>query len=450
MEPMKLSQAAQAMGGSLWGGENVAVGISLDSRTIKPGDLFFAIKGPKYDGHDFVIQALKQGAVGAVVRKNWLWTADFPASLILVDDTLSALHRLARDYRTRFSVRMVAITGTNGKTTTKEMISAIVSSQYPCLKNQGNLNNLYGLPLSLAQLSSEHRVAVMEMGMSALGEIAQLCRIAEPEIGVITNVAEGHTEFLGDVDGVARAKGELLAALPAQGTAVINADCEILMRQAGRTTARIVTFGIDRPADVRAQGLKFEPQFSSFSIDGQIFTLGLPGRHNIYNALAAVAVADVLGISREVSRENLSQMKPVPMRLNIQSLGEITLINDAYNSNPESAKAALSVLSQLRCRGRRIAVLADMLELGDIGPGKHAEIGRLAGQICDLLVAVGSLAKYIHEGAEMPEGKKIHCQHNREAIEYIMNILRPGDVVLVKGSRGMRLEEVVQAIQEGF
>jgi len=330
------------------------------------------------------------------------------------------------------------------------MIYAIIGSRYPCLKNQGNLNNLYGLPLSLAQLTPEHRVAVMEMGMSALGEIAQLCQMAKPEIGVITNIAEGHTEFLKDVEGVAQAKGELLEALPPQGAAVINADCEILMKQAARTKAKIVTFGIERPAEVRARDIELGSQGSRFSLDGLDFTLGLSGRHNIYNALAAVAAADVLDIDREAARQNLLRMKPIPMRLEIRNLGEISLINDAYNSNPESARAALSVLGQMNNPGRRIAVLADMLELGDIGPQKHAELGRLAGKICDLLVAVGHLAEYIHEAAEMPQDRKYYCRNNQEAIDYIMNVLRPGDVILIKGSRGMRLEEVVKAIEERF
>lgn len=432
------------------GQEAEARGLCLDTRRLEPGDLFVAIKGPRFDGHDFIGQAVAAGAAGAVASEDWAKTSGrvIEAGIIAVSNTIVALQRFAENYRAGFNVRMIAITGTNGKTTTKEMIAAAAGGKFNVLKNQGNLNNQYGLPLSLAGLSPEHQVAVMELGMSGFGEISLLCRLARPEIGVITNISEGHTQFLGDVRGVARAKAELLDWLPSDGAAIINADCDALMEQAARSQAKVTTFGIDRPADVKAERIRTRMDGISFAIDGEEFDLKLSGRHNIYNALAAVAACDRLGLTRRDVGRRLADMAAVPMRQEIIRLGGITLINDAYNANPGSVKAALENLADTAGVGRRVAVLADMLELGEIGPQRHREAGELAGRTAELVVAIGELAVYIKEGALSAGAATAHFHNNQEAIPFILGSIRPGDTVLVKGSRGMKLEEVVEAIKE--
>jgi UDP-N-acetylmuramoyl-tripeptide--D-alanyl-D-alanine ligase len=451
MVPLKLSEIAALAGGGLSGPDGAASGLCIDSRKVGPGDLFVAVKGPRFDGHDFIRQALAAGAAGAVASAGWAGSraGGFATDgIIAVTDTLEALHRFAENYRSRFDVVMIAITGTNGKTTTKEMIAQAAGASFGVLKNQGNLNNQYGLPLSLAGLGPEHQVAVMELGMSGFGEIALLCRLAKPQIGVITNVAEGHTQFLGDIGGVARAKGELLECLPPDGTAVLNADSDILMGQAARTKARVVTFGIERPATVKAESLEQRPGGVSFRIDGMDFELNLAGRHNVYNALAAVAVCDRLGLTRRESSRRLSEMRPVPMRQEILKLKNCILINDAYNANPESMSAALDTLRETAGPGRKVAVLADMLELGEIGPVRHREIGELAGRSAELVVAIGPLAAYINEGAAAAGADSRHFEDNGRAIPYVLSAIRPGDTLLVKGSRGMKLEEIVEAVKE--
>lgn len=448
MIALRLTEIAAMAGGRLWGRDAEVRGICIDSRKVEPGHLFVAIKGPRFDGHDFILQAFSAGAAGAIADEAWAESADMgQAGLVAVADTLQALHSFAASYRSRFDVKMIAITGTNGKTTTKEMIAQAAGGSFNILKNQGNLNNQYGLPLSLAGLEPAHQVAVMELGTSGFGEIATLGRMAKPDIGIITNVAEGHTQFLGDVRGVARAKSELLECLPPGGTAILNADCEVLMEQAGRTEARVVTFGIDRPAEVRAEAVRSLPEGISFKVDGTEFKLRLAGRHNAHNALAAIAACDRLGISRLEASRRLFELRPVPMRQEIMNLGRCTLINDAYNANPESMRAALETLGASAGPGRKVAVLADMLELGEVAAARHRKVGELAGRTAEIVVAIGPLAAYINEGAVSVGAESRHFDTNGPAIDYLLDALRSGDTVLVKGSRGMRLEEVVEAIK---
>lgn len=446
---LKLSEIAAMAGGKLVGPEAEATGLGIDSRKVKRNDLFVAIRGPRYDGHDFIEQALSSGAAGAVANDGWARLASVSrgSSLIAVPETLAALHRFIEKYRARFDIRMIAITGTNGKTTTKEMVFHMASGSLRVLKNQGNLNNQYGLPLSLADLGPEHQAAVMELGMSSFGEIETLCRMAKPEIGIITNVAEGHTQFLGDLRGVARAKGELLECLSENGTAILNADCQVLMEQAGRSRARVMTFGIERPADVRAESVRVGPEGAWFTVGSVEYRIKLPGRHNVYNALAAIAACDQLGLPRQETSLRLASMEPVPMRQELIKLKDITIINDVYNANPSSMISALESLAQIAGPRRKVAVLADMLELGDIGPQRHREVGELAGRTADLVVAIGPLGAYINEGAASAGARSAHFAENAQAIPFILDSIRPGDTMLIKGSRGMRLEEVVDVIR---
>jgi len=451
MEPMSLSEIAVMASGAFVGIDNTAKGLSIDSRTVKPGDLFVAIKGPRFDGHDFVVQAIAAGAAGAMVRNDWPGRKAEASNMtgwITVPDTLVALHRLAGQYRSQFDIPVVAITGTNGKTTTKEMIAAIAGARFAVLKNEGNLNNQYGLPLSLAALTRQHQLAVLELGMSGFGEIALLVAMARPQIGVITNIGEGHTEFLGDVQGVARAKAELLEALPEDGTAVLNADSPLAMSHRARSKAPLRTFGIDNPADVQTTRLVPSDGGMEFTLDGLDFRINLWGRHNVSNALAAIAAADVLGIDRETARARLGCLRPLKMRQEVVRLKQWMVINDAYNANPESMKAALEALGRIGGHGRKVAILADMLELGGIGPSRHREIGETAGREAEVVVAIGTLANGIYEGAKAGGASAHHFENNQTAITIIMKLLKPGDTILIKGSRGMHLEEVAKAIEE--
>lgn len=447
MEGMALSEIARAVGGELSGRDGLAVGVSIDSRTIKSGELFIAIKGPKYDGHEFIAQALRNGACGAVVSKSLNENNEGGTGLIKVGDTLRALKDLAHYHRKKHNLKMIGITGTNGKTTVKEMTAAILSFRYNILKNEGNLNNQYGIPLSLFKLSSKHQVGVMELGMSALGEIADLCHLVEPEMGIVTNVGEGHTQYLKDIQTVGRAKGELLEALPATGLAVVNGDDPNVMAQTGRIKARVVKFGMGEDCQYKAEQINYGLDGTSFKVDGHQIRMRHLGLHNIYNSLAAIAAGEVLGVDIKAAAGKLAGLEPTPMRLEIMKIGKCTIINDAYNANPPSMKAALEVLGSLTAVGRRVAILGDMLELGDIEKQRHYDVGLLAAKNSELVVAVGPLSKEIHRGASGLKQNALHYNDNQSLIEALGSVLAEGDIVLIKASRGRRFEEIVNAIK---
>lgn len=445
METTRASAIARAMGGELRGPDRDVSGVTIDSRAVAAGDLFVAIKGPNHDGHRFLAQAMAAGAVAAVVERDRP-LGDAAGPLIVVADTAAALRDWARSYRSRFAIPVVAVTGTNGKTTTKEMIAAVLSSRHAVLKNEGNLNNQYGLPLSLFRLSPAHTAAVLELGMSAIGEIAGLCALAQPGIGVVTNVGEGHTQYLKTMANVAAAKAELFAALPADGVAIANADDPWVMKGAAAAAARVVRFGIGDAADVRAEGIRFTSGGSAFTVGDQQFTLPMLGGHNVYNALAAIAVGDALGIARQSAAAALAAMRPAPMRLEPVRLKDFFLINDAYNANPASMRAALETLAGLELPGRKVAILGDMLELGEIAEKRHWEIGYLGGRRADAIFTVGDLSAKIHQTAEGAGAEAVHCRTSQELVARLPELLRPSDVILVKASRGMHFEEIVNAI----
>jgi len=447
MESMSLSEIARAVGGNFSGRDGMAEGVSIDSRTIKPGELFVAIKGPRFNGQEFITQAIGSGASGILASGNIKGNGEKNPGLIKVPDTLRALKELAYFYRKKFHPKMIGITGTNGKTSVKEMTAAILSARYNVLKNQGNLNNQYGTPLSLFRLTGDCQVGVMELGMSALGEIADLCRLVEPEIGIITNVGEGHTLYLKDLPTVGRAKGELLEALPKGGLAVVNGDDANVMSQTARTRAKIIKFGLSDDCQYRAQQINYRPDGTTFIVNGQRVIIRQLGRHNVYNALAALAAGEALGVDITGAAEKLAGLEPTPMRLEIIQAGEFTIINDAYNANPQSMRAAIKVLGSLDGSRRKVAILGDMLELGEIEKLRHHDIGAFAAQQADLVVAVGPLAADIHRGAQEVKENSIHFPDNASLIADLGKILRPGDLVLAKASRGMRFEEIVNAIK---
>ncbi|MDP2807522.1 MAG: UDP-N-acetylmuramoyl-tripeptide--D-alanyl-D-alanine ligase, partial [bacterium] len=346
----------------------------------------------------------------------------------------------------KFSLKMTAITGSNGKTTTKEMTALVLSQKYRVFKNQGNFNNQYGIPLSLLNIEAEHQAAVMEVGMSGLGEISSLCRMVLPELGIITNVGEGHTEFLKDIQNVARAKAELLEALPASGTAIINYDDGNLRSHAGRSRARVLGFSIDSESDYRAEEIGFTERGIKFSLKGVRFELPALGRHNVYNALAAAAAGEVMGIDLRSAALALADFQPASMRLEMIETESFKILSDCYNANPQSMQAALAVLKNLPAK-RKVAILGDMKELGAIAPDRHRQTGRLAAQAAGLVLTAGPLAAEIHQGAKEQEVEACHFEDAASLSQNLPGLLLPGDLILVKASRSMHFEEVVEAIK---
>lgn len=459
MKTMTLKEVAQAINGRLCQGDaGVRVrAVSIDSRSLAGGELFFALRGQRHDGHDFVPQALAAGAAGVVVER--MVSALNPgAAVIHVDDTLAALQQLARYNREVYRVPVIGITGSSGKTSTKDLVAAALSRRFNTLKTTGNRNNEIGLPLTLLELNERFQAVVVEMAMRGMGEIAFLCRLARPTGAVITNIGEAHIERLGSVDNIARAKGEILEAIGPEGFAVLHRDSPYIRREAARCRGRVYFFGIGGEADVLGRDIRPEKGGNRFRVrvpDGgeTEIHLPLPGRHNVENALAAVGVAWALGVSLEDIAAGLAGAVLTPMRLEIIDCRGLKIINDTYNANPSSTRAALQVLAETGTRGRRIAVLGDMLELGDEAQAAHRRVGGdAAAGVVDYLITVGNLARFMAEGAlaaGMPGRCVFRCASKGEALEVLKDLARPGDVVLVKGSRGMRMEEVVQALVQG-
>ena len=437
--------------------ENMEItGISIDSRSIREGELFVAIRGDRFDGHDFVLNAIKQGAWGAVVERSALENRRAALgeikNLFPVEDTLHALQEMSYMHRRKFTLPIVGITGSNGKTTTKEMLANILARRGPVLKNEGNLNNHIGVPLTLLKLEAIHKTAAIEMGMSGLGEIDLLARLVGPDVGVITNIGPAHLEFLGSMDRVAQAKGELLMNLRADGTAVLNADDAYFKQLAGYFSGRIRTFGFGPNADVRASDVRQGGEFTEFTIDADAvradIRLHTIGNHNIYNALAAAAAGFALGMSFDEIQRGLDEFRPFAMRSEIRHIHERTVLADCYNANPGSMDAALTALVSLKTRGKAVAVLGDMLELGASAAEAHRKVGRTAAELgLDLLIAVGTNAEYLIEGAidaGMRKDRAIPAQSNSEAAALLRRQTGSGDVVLIKGSRGMKMEKILE------
>lgn len=440
--------------------------LSLDSRSIHAGDVFVAMKGDRFDGHDFVGAALSRGAVGAIVHDTYdvAPLALKPGTkrglpfILGVRDPLFAYQQLATHHRSRFHIPVVAVTGSNGKTTTKEMVASVMAHRWKVLKTEGNLNNRIGVPQTLFRLNGRHEGAVIEMGVDHIGQTTRLCEMARPTIGVITNIGPDHLEFFGNMEGSAQAKAELLDLLPPDGTAVLNADDPYYDYLAARARCGVVSFGFSAKADVRAMDAKPDGN------DGTIFRLLLPGKvrhiivhirvqgaHNVTNALAAGAVGAVLGLPGAVIAQGLSRFRPAAMRSQMLMSHGVKIINDCYNANPASMKAAVQLLAQTGAERKKIAVLGDMLELGSGAVRLHEDVGAfLAHQGIDQLVACGVLGQSLAEGAKragLDRTRILEVPDAAAAAAALKRIVKPGDVVLVKASRGMKLEEVVQALQ---
>jgi UDP-N-acetylmuramoyl-tripeptide--D-alanyl-D-alanine ligase len=446
-------------------GEVAFTSVSIDSRTLEAGALFVAVRGARFDGHDFLAEAAGRGALAALVHRDAPAPAGLP--LVRVADTTRGLSDLARHVRRAADVPLVGVTGSVGKTTTKDVTAHLLSTRGPVLKTEGNLNNQYGLPLTLLRLAPEHTAAVVELGMSAPGEIRALAALAEPDVATITRIAPVHLEFFPSVDAIAAAKAEILEGLRPGGTAVLNRDDPRVRAIGEGFRGRVVWFGRDRRSDVsaederveggagdgRSSGPSGEGTMATLRVAGCAVDVTLPllGPHFVQNFLAAAAAAHVLGVSAEAMAQAALSLRPARHRGEVVRLGEgVTLLDDCYNSSPEALEAAVAALALVPGR-RRVAVLGDMLELGPSGPALHREGGRaLAGRV-DALLGVGPLAKEIVEGAREAGLTALeHFATAADAVAALPALVRPGDAVLVKGSRGVKLEAVVAALAARF
>lgn len=427
-------------------------GVTTDTRKVKPGDMFIALQGEHFDGHDFVLQAITNGASGVIVRNSNYVPSESKVSVVVVADTLKALQDLARFHRMRFDIPIIAITGSNGKTTTKDMIAAVLTSKYSVLKTEANYNNEIGLPLTLLNLNSDHEVAIVEMGMRGLGQIRELTNIAMPNIAVITNVGETHMELLGSIENIAIAKGELVDAIPSNGLVVLNADNKYVRNMKEKTIAKVLCYGIEEECETSAFNIRQDDRGTTFSVrnENHIYEVVLPalGRHNVYNALAAITIGFSLNLRIEDINYGFSKFVASDMRLSIVKLANYTVINDAYNASPLSTEAAIDTLMQI-AKERKVAVLGDMLELGEFAVEAHRKVGyKLAELGFDVVVTVGELSRHIAQAASEGGCKYTKaCATHEEAKLALDEYLQANDTILLKGSRGMRMEKILEMLR---
>ena len=428
-------------------------GAAVDSRRVQPGNLFIALAGERTDGHEHLAAAVAAGAAALLVSRPGALPEAGDVSLVRVANPLAALHALAGAWRSRFDPLTVGITGSIAKTSTKEAVAAVLATRLRTLKNEGNENNEIGLPLTVLRLAAADRALVLEMGMYVEGEIADLVRIARPHIGVVTAVQPVHLARIGSIEAIEAEKGRLVENLPPSGTAVLNADDPRVARMAERTAARVLTYGFDPSADVRAEeiesigsdGMGFELRTA---IGRRPMTIPLLGRHAVHNALAAAAVGIAAGLDLEAIAAGLAAGSGAAHRGELIRLGDVTVFDDSYNAAPASMLAALDVLAGLR--GRRIAVLGEMLELGDESDAGHRRVGQAAGRIADLLIVVGDEAEGIADGAletGLEPERILRVTDGEAAHDVLRPRLIPGDVVLVKASRGIGLDRLVDALR---
>lgn len=462
---LTIEEVLKATGGKLLQGETNTFfqGISTDSRTLAEGELFVALKGDRFDGHHYAIEVLEKKAGGVVIEEDRVgdirWNGYRPRAVIAVKNTLSALGDIAHDWRRKYPTPVVALTGSNGKTTTKEMIAACLETTFPVLKTKGNLNNLIGLPLTLLTLTEKERVVILEMGMNVPGEIRKLTEIAEPDIGLITNIQEVHLEGMGSLERLKEEKGELFRRMRRDGTILVNQDDLRVRDLADHYPGQKITYGIEHPAEVMAKEIRIKgAEGTSFTLilerEVMEIHLRLLGRHFVPSALSAIAVACLFGVEVKQAKEALEHFQPFPMRMEVISLkGGKTLINDAYNANPYSMKLALETLVEAKGEGKAIAVLGDMLELGNFKREAHEQLGEKVGKLpIDFLLALGEEAPVVVESAirhGFPAERARIMESHSEAISFLRQMIQNGDWILVKGSRKMAMEKIVESLNDG-
>ena len=471
MKIFKIRDLIEAVSGRMIQGNiNALVNpVSIDSRTLNPGDLFFALAGPNFDGYNFIIDAFGKGASGIVISKK----INFPEKekikyenkiIIEVEDTLKALQDWAKFFKKEYKTYNVCVTGSTGKTTTKELIASILALKYSLLKTAGNYNNEIGIPLTLFKLKDNHKILITEMGMRGLGEIKDLTDLVKPDLAIVTNIGESHIGLLGSKDNIFRAKSEILTSLNTDGIAVLNRDDSYYfkMRELVKDK-RIIAFGIKNISDIMAsdiklrngKGMKFNLKIGNNQEKG--LYLPLLGIHNIYNVLAASAVAFALGIDRDLIIKGLASFKPIPMHMHlIDFYDDIKIVNDSYNASPSSVKSALLTFTGIAGKNRKIVILGDMLELGEMADFYHKEIGReIVNSSIDILITLGDGGKLIAQSA-IENGMQDDCvfsfrKENREKLSLkLLSILNPMDFLLLKASREMEMEKIQKFIQEKF
>ncbi len=450
MVPFTLRQALSACKGAFAGDEKLLgqriTGVTIDSRAVQPGFMFVPIKGENHDGHDFIDKARELGALCCLTEKP---LEEEP--YILVNSTLRKFQDIAEFYRSLFGIPVVGITGSVGKTTTKELIAGVLEQKYSVLKNEGNLNNQTGVPITLMKLDHSHEAAVIEMGMNHFGEIANLARIARPKVCVLTNIGEAHLEFLGSKEGILKAKSEMLEFMEPDGHVVINGDDPLLATLVARFPDA-VTYGFGEGNRVRAKDVV------DMGLDGVSFTachegketklhVPSPGAHMVMNALAALAVGEILGVGEEHIQRGISGFEPSSGRMHIIEAGKITIISDAYNANPTSMAASISIAA--KAKGRKVCILGDMFELGENEAEYHKCVGcHAAKEGIDVIIGVGKLSKNIYEAAQEQGANALHFENREALIEALPKLIQKGDTVLVKASHGMHLETVAEWLKE--
>jgi len=451
MNSTNLKQIAESAGGRLESGDgNVSVDkISTDSRTLKHGDLFVALRGENFDGHEFVEEAAKAGAAGAFVDLNWKGKVSSRFAVIRTEDTLRAYQTLAANYRKSLRIKVLAITGSNGKTSTKDFAASILARRFRVTRTEGNFNNHVGLPRTVLEATSLDEAAVWEIGMNHPGEIAALAKIASPNAAIITNIGIAHIEFMGSREAIAKEKGWLAEAISAQGTVILNADDRFSEGIAARTHAKIIFAGT-QGGSVRATEIRQSSDGSEFTIlEGAHrcrAQLPVPGLHMVQNALLAVAAGRTFGLSLEECAVGLAAAPLTKARLQIKQIHDVQFLDDSYNANPDSMKAALRTLMEIDADGKRIAVLGEMRELGEESERGHQEVGETAAELgVNQLIAIGEMGAIIAQAAKKAGLKKSAAVGSTsEAAKILAGIAEAGDLVLIKGSRLARTERVIE------
>ena len=447
---------ARAAGGTVRRTGAAAGRMVTSSRDVRPGDCFVALRGPKFDGHDYVGDAIRAGAVGVVVDRSLDELRGRVGPFVVrVRDTGEALLGVARQHRSRTDARIVGITGSCGKTSTKDMLGGVLAATMPSVASPSSYNNAVGVPLSLLQITPETQAAVIEIGTNAPGEIAALTDVVRPDIGVLTCVREAHLEGLGDIDGVAREKASLFDHVIDDGVAILNLDDAACRKIAGRVSQRVVGVGIYRDAPWKASHIKFHGIGTTFRINDELpVTLPMLGTHNVYNALLCVAAAAELGVEPDVAIRELSRLRPSSRRLEFRRFGDLKVFDDTHNMNPASAGAALQALGGIDDPGRKIVVFGEMLELGAASLLRHRELGaEVATSGADVLVAVGKGAEPIAEGCEaagMSSNRIVRANDPMHALDLLTELIEDGDLLLCKASRGVALDRLVDGLARSF
>ena len=457
MKNITIENIVKICNGTLYGKEWIqdnkkeACGVVLDSRLLEQDYIFIATKGEKVDGHKFIPGVFEKGALAVICEQI---PEKLTGPCILVENSFAALKKVAAFYRNQLSLKVVGITGSVGKTSTKEFVAGVLSAKYKVWKTQGNFNNEIGLPLTVLQLKEEHEIAVLEMGISDFGEMHRLSEIAKPDICVLTNIGQCHLEFLGDRDGVLKAKTEIFDFMNPEGKIFVNGDDDKLITLKEKWQDKIITFGRDRENDIFASGEISRGLLGSVAdVKGKItidqIQIPLPGEHMVLNALAASAVADFFGLTSEEIKEGMKYVKAVSGRSNIISFGDFVLIDDCYNANPVSMKAAIDLLQS--ANGKKVAILGDMFELGEEERKLHYEVGKYTAGKTDLLICIGNLAKFLYEGAleeKQETADIIYLTEKEEVYSLLKEKIMPQDTILLKASHGMGFSDIVSWFQK--